>query len=192
VIGVIALTNNHYNFLSSVLLQPRLVQKNIRGEISNEPITASLSAWEVFPDFGKEYAFDPKSPEEKIYNHVYDFIFSQVEGYIPNKLIFVEELQKYKFLSAMVLADIGSDEREKNLFSSYVREIYALEYFKGKSTWPDMRIKLDKKPILDFVYSGQRLGNDWGLIKAGFFGGNIERFNECFTRVSAHQDFVND
>lgn len=194
VIGVTALTNNHYKLLSSVLLHPRNVQKNIREEISKKPITASLSIWEVFPNFWDKYAFDPKNPEGEIivYNHVYDFIFSQVEGYIPNKLIFIEELQKYKFLSAMVLVDIGSDEPEKNSFSSYVREIYALEYFKGKSIWPGMRTKLDKKPILDFVYSGQKHGNDWGLIKAGFFGGNIERFNECFTVVYTHKDFARD
>lgn len=194
VVGVIALTNNHYKLLSSILLQPRHVQKNIRGEISKKSITASLCIWDVFPGFGDKYAFDPKKSEEKIfvYNHVYDFIFSQVEKYIPNKLIFIEELQKYKFLSAMILVDIGSDETEKNSYPSYLREIHALEYFKGKSTWPGTRAKLDKELILDFINSGQRLGNDWGLIKAGFFGGNIERFNECFTRVSMHKDFLSE
>jgi hypothetical protein len=194
VIGVTALTNNHYKLLSSVLLKPRHVQKNIRGEISKKPIVASLCIWNLFSNFSDKYAFDPTKPDEKIivYNHVYDFIFSQVEGYIPNKLIFIEELQKYKFLSAMVLVDIGSDEPEKNSFSAYLREVYALEYFKGKSTWPGMRTKLDKKPILDFIYSGQKLGNDWGLIKAGFFGGNIERFNECFTVVSNHKDWLGE
>lgn len=194
VIGVIALANNHYNLLSSVLLQPRFVQKNIRGEITKTPIVVSLRVGEVFPEFGKEYTFDPSNLEEKIkdYNHVYDYIFSQVEAYIPNKLIFIEELQKYKFLSAMVLVNLVSTEQEKLFCHSYLRELYALEYYKGQSTWPGMKITLDKKPILDFVNSGIRLGNDWGLIRAGFFNGNIEQFKECFTRVSTDRDFGND
>jgi hypothetical protein len=192
VIGVIALTNNHYQLLSSILLQPKLVEKNVRGEISSKHITASLILDEVMTDFNAKYAFDQKNIKEKtsITSHAYDFIFSQIKDYIPNKLIFIEELQKYKFLSAMVLADLGSDDQEKLLFRSYLQEIHILESFKGKITLPGMQIKLDKKPILDFVYSGQRLKNDWGLIKAGFFQGNIDQFNACFTRVSTHMLFL--
>lgn len=194
VIGVIALTNNHYKILSSVLLQPKQVEKNIRGEIFSKPITFSINIWEVFESFGEKYAFNLENPEEKIivYNHVYNFIFEQITEYMPNKLIFIEKLQIYKFLSAMILVDLYPDATTQFYLSSYLREIYALEYFKEKSTWPGMRTKLDKKPILDFVNSGQKLGNDWGLLKAGFFSGNIERFNECFTRVSAHQDWVSE
>ena len=191
VMDVIGLTNNHYKFLSSILLQPRLVQKNIRGEISTRPITASLNVDEIFPKFDDNYAFDQKTPEEKtiVYTHVYDFIFSQVESYIPNKLIFIEELQKYKFLSAMVLDDLGLDDQEKLLFRSYLQEIHVLELYKGKSTRSGIQIKIDKKPISDFVSQGKRFGTDWGLLKAGFFRGNIERFKECYTRVSTNKDF---
>lgn len=192
VVGVTALANGHYKLLSSVLLQPRHVEKNIRGQISKKHILELINIWDTFPNFTANYGFDPETPEEKIivYKHVYNFIFSQVKEYFPNKLIFIEELQKYKFLSAMVQIDLGYGDIEQSIYGSYINEIYFLECFKGIWPFPGSKIRIDKSPILNFVRSGQNLGNDWGLLKAGFFDGNIETFNDCFEKVSMDRDWI--
>jgi hypothetical protein len=192
VIAVTALTNNHYNILSSVLLQPKHIEKDIRGIISRQPLVASINQRNVFLNLAAEYMFDLKNPNEKIpvWKHVYNFIFEQVSGYIPNKQLFIEELQKYKFLSAMVLVDLLHTEFKSEMITPYIYEIEALEWLKGKETFFGSNQKIDKRPIDEFIFSGRYRGDDWELIKAGFFGGSIERFNGCYTTVSTHKEYL--
>ena len=194
VVAVIALTYDHYNILASALLRPKHIEKDIRGTILKKPIVESVNLWEVLSDPTEKYCFDLTKPDSKdfVWKHVYNFIFEQVSGYIPNKFLFIEKLQTCKFLSAMIYADLNLEKYDPYMITPYIHEILLLEQFKGKGTFPGIKEKIDTEPILDFVKSGRNLGDEWDLIKAGFFGGKIDRFDECFDQVTKHQDWVTE
>jgi len=42
------------------------------------------------------------------------------------------------------------------------------------------------KLINDFIENGLKQGQEWPLLKAGFFNGSIERFKECYNAYESH------
>jgi len=190
VVGVIALANNHFNELASFMLLPRFIDQSIHGNLTKKNILELLRIDNVL-DFSRKYSFDPKSPDKEIIvgEHVYNFIFDQVGDYIPNKQKFIEEMQKFKFLCAMVYTDVTPSDTDLLGIDSYSREISALEMLKGKPRSRGKSYDIDIESTLKFFNAGRILGNDWGLIKAGFFNGKIERLLECYKKVKNHDGF---
>ena len=189
VIGVIALKNEHYKTLASNLLKPVFIEKTIRGSIEQKKILELIRLDEVL-NFSESYNFDKDNSNPiLVWRHVYNFIFDQVSEFIPNKLVFIEELQKYKFLLAMIHLDENLGGNTTDEIYYFMREISALEMLKDKPIWPGRREPIAKEPILNFFSRGATLGNSWGLLKAGFFQGDIKRFSDCYDIVRSHEIF---
>jgi hypothetical protein len=192
VTGVVALNSGHYNILSSVSYKPRLFEnERISGSITKKILTHELLIFEVVPSFSYVFESDGNKNEIPVWEHVYNHIFRQISDYIPNKLIYLEDLQKLKFLYAMVYIDLNFERSDFNIYeiSPYIREIMAIDWVKGRRDSFGERLKTDFTPIRNFVEEGKKFGNEWTILKAGFFGGSIKRFNECFISFSSHRDF---
>jgi hypothetical protein len=91
----------------------------------------------------------------------------------------------------MIYIDFNFERPDFNIYqiSPYIREIAAIDWVKGRRDSWGKPLKTDFNPIRNFVEEGKKFGNEWNLLKAGFFSGSIERFNECFTSFSSHRDF---
>lgn len=192
--GITAFVSNNFNMLASVIHKPRIIEKNTEGGISRKPIIEKIIIRDALPGLGNKYCFDSKKPDEKqaVWEHVYDNIFEQVSEFVPNKLIFLDEFQKFKFLCAMTFIDFNFDTFQPRKITPFIHEILSIDWQKGNNNMWGEREKLDKTPILDFVQQGTNLGNEWGLLKAGFFNGSIIRFNECYAKFSTHNDYTSD
>lgn len=191
--GVIALKSNHYKMLASVILTPKLTESDGVRSFDKKPLVEELTIWNVLPDLSsKKFNFNPEDPNEKttMWEHVLNHIFEQISDYIPDRISYLEELQKLRFLCAMVYIDLNFDSFHPNKITPFIREIIVADWVKGRrNIWGDYE-KTDFKPIWDFVKDGEKNGDEWDLLNAGFFSGNKQRFIDCYTKFSSHVDFI--
>ena len=85
---------------------------------------------------------------------------------------------------------IPDDEKYNQMFDIF-EYILCLIYYDqkgsglvGRFKWRYYNInELAKEPIEQYIEEGLAQGNEWGLLKAGFFAGSVERFNKSLQQI---------
>ena len=157
--GISALAVEHFHHLAAVLIKPQY-----RRESDNkEPAIATLNVWDIF--HGEEW-IPRQNPEHDTpgSNYLFEFLRPVLYDYLPDDSRYEEVFDIFEYLLALTYRDIMGESRTPV----------------GRFGWRYKRWPKDWKlsPIFEFIQTGLKQGPNWGLLKAGFFEGSPERFQE--------------
>lgn len=162
--GITALAAEKWVNLAAVLNKT-----TIREDNKNYPAIKYLHVWEVFKD--KAYKWVPRPDAEREYTPANEYISSvlrdTLKPYIPSDTEYTALFDIFEYLLALVYIDTASRTPDSTwgplgCFSWRYKD--AAE--DGLST-----------PIDEFFAKGTEIGEDWGLLTAGFFSGSLARLN---------------
>jgi hypothetical protein len=173
--GIIAIENENYNYLAALLLKPRYR----KGGVLTSPVEVFIPHY-VFQQVDKKCV--PEFPYDDHSVHPFDYLLHFINRKIGSEFSYAQQLKDkydiFEYLIALVDIDIRYPDLSKPIHSVPIGRIFS-------SNYPLFSIIRSQNPdspslILDrFVEEGIRQGEEWNLLKAGFFNGSIGRFIEC-------------
>ncbi|WP_214019475.1 SIR2 family protein [Methanoculleus sp.] len=187
-VGIIALENEHYHALASALLHPKYFEN---GEWKRTLF--SLDVDRVFRGGARSCLTNPDNQDKPLSPDDYIHIktFSNVQPYIPDLNRYTDVYDIFEYLCSLIYVDLKYPDLSENTAISCPIRRYD-RYYNGYG-WISMRTGLTeaeedgvRTPFNEFVSNVTALGDDWGLLKAGFFNGSSKRFVECHTRLQAY------
>ncbi len=157
--GIAALAAEHYKHLAAVLIN---AEYNERGgetarlidEVNVESVFDSGAAkWVARPNAARE--FTPAN------NYIFDLLRDPLRPYLPDDEQYRITFDIFEYMLGLTYVDLSG------------RNVGPVGCFK----WRYGRFGLEKglPPIDKFVEKGLAQGPEWSLLKAGFFGGSVER-----------------
>lgn len=161
--GISALARRRWTALHELLYVPEFRDGSGRMKPALETLNivsvlATLNDWIPRPRKGEYTAGS---------NHVFDVLRPIVREYLPDDQLYDDAFSTYEFLLATVYLDVvGAADNDYS--SSPV----------GRFGWQH-RYDLELAPWVRFQ-QGLNQGEDWELLKAGFFGGSPERARTLF------------
>ena len=174
-IGISALSSQRFDNLAAILLEPRY-----RDDFNSEkrPAVDMLHVYSVF-DSGTDKLV-PRPNAEREYtaanNYLFDMIKPVLQSYLPDDIAYEEAFDIFEYLLALTCWDLL--ERGWSPI--------------GRFGWRYGTMgALGKSPISEFIVTGSKLGDEWGLLKSGFFNGSIDRLNNIVTESDTwHQEIT--
>ncbi len=176
--GLVSLANENWKVLKAALLEPQYQADN-----EKQPILEYIEPYYILRRLG----FNNNAKNRILSENDYLFFLLSdfVNEYIPDKNKYEEIFDIFEFLMAVtyvyqVVFVYGSEEDKKTFKESeylptkLIVGRFARKYF----SWHPSR-DFEKSPIARFINEGIKQGNEWGLLKEGFFGGFIETFKLC-------------
>ncbi|MDY6866274.1 MAG: hypothetical protein SVY15_09950, partial [Halobacteriota archaeon] len=168
-IGLISIKREKYDVLAAVLLESRYLnwRKEIKPTINlcHDMIVLFQRHYLDIQDVGRGYP--------QMSQHVYNILREPLGYHLQNDVEYEEIFDIFEYLLGLILLHTENPaiEAQKGvdvLLGRFVSRYYGLlTYNRGFS------------PINHFVENGLSKGEDWDLLKAGFFDGNHRRFKEC-------------
>ena len=179
-IGIAALEAENYNVLHSLLTKP---QSNENGR--QETALQLLQIWNVFGSDATKFVPTPEDNIEyytPVNNYIFDFLIEQLKNLIPDPAKFEEIFDIFEYLSGLTYVDQFFPDLSNSRLHGPV----------GRFKWKYRLYGLAEKqsPIEKFFQSGISQGNNWNLLKAGFFNGSVERLTACKTAYDAYLNTV--
>ncbi len=179
-IGIAALASENYEFLFSLLTKPE-INDGGRQRMSLQ----LLNTWNIFNHDGLR--FIPTLPGNEVpYTPASDylcrFLFGELKALKPNQSKFEEIFDIFEYLRGLtyvdrIISDIsGRVEGPYGRFKWRSRHLYNLAGITS--------------PIENFFNLGLTQGNEWSLLKSGFFGGSAERLIECKSAYDRYLESV--
>ena len=161
--GLSALAANRYSNLAAVLREPQWQDPYNREQkpalyVVNVPsVFGQLSQWIPRPRQREHTAGS---------NHIFDLLRPLLKDYLPDDAGYEETFDLFECLLGLTYLDL-------------VRDNWAPV---GRFGWRWRRWKPEDSPVTLFVRAGLAEGADWDFLKAGFFGGSVDRLNEILER----------
>ncbi|MFW6118901.1 MAG: SIR2 family protein [Planctomycetota bacterium] len=171
--GLAALVAEHYAALHALLVAPRY------RESPRRPSMPGLERASVYGAFrGDAVKCVPMDGAEERKRPVNDYLCdirlrSVLQPYIPHDGTYENTFDLFEYLHALVFMDIAGGGWAP-LGS------YSWRWCGRTAEWED-------SPMFEFVQAGLREGEEWPLLKAGLFGGSVQRFEET---VEKHQEHL--
>jgi hypothetical protein len=168
-IGIIALERKNYKNLAALLLCSHFKdndeKKHIIEIINSERVfTGKLIKWlPTYPDKG--------IPHTAVSDFLNFYMREIIKTYLPDDKKYEEFFNIFEYLIGLIYLDIMNEGTSINTGSTIGR-------FAWKRGTPFSRGKLPQ-PIEGFIENGLNQGDEWPLLKVGFFKDSIERFKEC-------------
>jgi hypothetical protein len=106
-------------------------------------------------------------------DYLFDLLRPLLRDYLPDDTKYEETFDTFEYLLvALTYLDIVSE--------SYAPEGRFVWRYTGRIARSSGLVEeiWDRSPLAEFVRTGLEQGSEWGLLKAGFFNGTIERFKE--------------
>jgi hypothetical protein len=105
-------------------------------------------------------------------DYLFDLLRPVLRDYLPGDTRYEETFDTFEYLLALTYLDVVSE--------SYAPEGRFVWRYTGRTMWSSGLVEdnWDRSPLAEFVRTGLEQGSEWGLLKAGFFNGSIERFEE--------------
>jgi len=161
--GICALAAGHYHMLFALLGKPKYRdyyynnRKLPAVEVLNlyHVFRSGLNKWVPRPNAETEYT--PSS------NYLLDVLREPLRPYLQEDGEYEITFNIYEYLLGLIYEDFINVGRERNWAPA------------GRFWWR-YRDDWNKSPIMDFINEGLAQGEKWELLKAGFFEGNVERF----------------
>jgi hypothetical protein len=168
-IGIIALERKNYKNLAALLLCPHFKdndeKKHIIEIINSERVFASewIKWLPTYPDKNI-----PHTPVNDFLNF---YMREIVKTYLPDDNKYTEFFDIFEYLTGLIYLDIMSEGTSITTGSTIGR-------FAWKRGTPFSRKRLPQS-IEGFIENGLNQGDEWPLLKVGFFKGSIKRFEKC-------------
>jgi len=173
--GLAALAADHYAALHALLVAPRY------RESPRHSSTPGLERASVPGAFrGTAPKSVPMEGAEKRKLPVNDYLCDVrlrpvLQPYIPHDGTYENAFDLFEYLHALVFMDIAGGGWAP--LGSYTWR------------WCGRTAEWEDSPMFEFVQAGLREGEEWALLKAGFFSGSVERFQEM---LKAHDDRIDE
>jgi len=168
--GVSALAAKRFRNLAAILQEPKY-----RDQVHGEKRFAIYEV-HVGSVFAQTYKWVPRPNAEREYtpvnNYLFDLLRPLLHDYLSDDMRYEETFDTFEYLLALTYMDL-------------VRETWApigrfgWRYRHGE-TW-------ERSPLAEFARVELEKGVDSELLRAGFFGGSVDRFKEI---VQTHRDWL--
>jgi hypothetical protein len=161
--GITALAEQRYDMLRVCLLT--LVQSDRLSSRKIEPIIlptiyALIDRADVFKTLpGLENRYAPRS------DHLFEVLQPMLEDQLFLGRSYETLFDKFEVLLALIFADVRAGDP--------IRDVWGPP---GRFAWKHERYG-EQAPFATVMTEAQRQGNNWGPLKAGMFGGSLERFS---------------
>ena len=166
--GISAIAAKHFHNLAAILKEPKYRES---PHDDKKPAIKKLKVEWVF----KNNNWVPRQNAERGYTPANDYLFDllrpALQDYLPEDAGYEETFDTFGYLLALTYLDIVSERFAPNV----------------RSGWCYTGANWDRSPLAEFVRKGLEQGSEWGLLKAGFFNGSIERFKEV---VEIHKELL--
>jgi len=172
--GAAATDREKFGLLAALLIDPRKIGS---GFNNREPVLARINGSSIFRGSTDLARWLPIENAERRHTPVSDYLFKRVvtvlDEYIPGESQLKDAFELFEFLFA--LAYVDSMDREDGWAPS------------GLFGWRHRRYS-DSSPVIDFVNRGLAAGDEWSVLRAGFFERSSERFKIAHERFSRFQE----
>lgn len=164
--GISALVKGNYNHLAAILLKPeyRDVGKKI----------PSIKVLNVPPVFRYSNKLVPRPNAEREHtpanNYIFDVLREPLGSYLPEDEKYEEFFDIFEYLLGLLHVNT-----EKDISKRFIRAPVGCFGWRYCEEW-------GSSPIQQFIKEGLKQGENWGLLKAGFFDGSVERFKVCYEK----------
>jgi hypothetical protein len=156
--GITALAAKRFRNLAAILVEPKY------REDSSSKKKPAIDRFDVQVIFDKKWV--PRPNAERGYtpanNYLFELLRPVLQDYLPQDAEYEETFGIFEYLLALTHMDI----------------VEGASLFLGRFAWVYKRLGLEHSPLSEFVNTGLEQGNDWELLKAGFFNGSVDRFKE--------------
>jgi hypothetical protein len=163
--GVNSIANNQYTNLAAILRNPR-----VRDYTSDRsvPSIEKLNVWNVFNGTDEWIS---NLDGMRHYTQASDYLFEKLKqipcGYAAtNDAKYTEIFDKFEYILALTHFD---------LFDRLLPGRFAWRYSNRNG-------EIEGTYLDEFVSPGLKGDNDWELLKLGFFGGSVERFQQIYPK----------
>jgi hypothetical protein len=169
-IGIIALERKNYKNLAALLLFSLFENNDERKHIieiinSQRVFTSKWIKWlPTYPESGT-----PKTP---VSDYLYSCMREIVNTYLPDDKKYDDFFDIFEYLTGLIYLDIINKGTSIESTGSTIGR------FAWKRGTPFNRERLPQS-IEGFIENGPNQGDEWPLLKVGFFKGSIERFDKC-------------
>lgn len=156
--GVSALTAQRWVNLAAILIRPR-----IRDRARDENLPA-ISTLNTSYAFSQSYRLISRPQREytPASNRIFDILRPILSEYLPSEDQYEQVFDHFEYLLALAFFDIAKQ--------NWVPV--------GRFGWRYRYFSKDLSPMNEFVRKGIEQGEEWGLLKAGFFENSLSRFEE--------------
>jgi hypothetical protein len=156
--GISALASNRFHGLSATLREPECRDHRGREKI---PALDLLNVWDVFDNQSYKWVPRPKAEREftPANNYLCDLLRPILKDYLPDELEYQDAFDVFEYILGLEYLEL-------------VKQTWAPL---GRFAWR-WRDEWQRSPMFRFINDGLRQGDEWLLLKAGFFGGSISRF----------------
>jgi hypothetical protein len=168
-IGIAAIETQNYRALAALLLDTKCDDYGRKRSIPK-----CLNVWDVFSQ--RSYKLIPIENAENLHTPASDYLLKTLckplSHIIHDKQRYEESFNIFEYILGLVCVDLETpDLSSARIWGPAGRFgwCYNLEYKFSKIP----------TPIDEFFRKGIAQGSNWGLLKAGFFNGSIDRLNEC-------------
>ncbi|NAS89256.1 hypothetical protein C4E24_05900 [ANME-1 cluster archaeon AG-394-G21] len=172
--GISALAAKRFHNLAAILKDQKYRDSN-----EKKPAIDGLNVWSVF--------MEPKwLPNRNALNntpndYLFDLLRPVLRDYLPGDTRYEETFDTFEYLLALTYLDVVNE--------SYAPEGRFGWRYTGRTMWSSGLVEdnWDRSLLAEFVRTGLEQGSEWGLLKAGFFNGSIERFKKV---VESHKNLL--
>jgi hypothetical protein len=168
-ISIIALERKNYKSLAALLLC-----SHFKDNDEKKHIIEIINSYRVFTD--KLIKWLPTYPDKNIpHTPTSDYLYSSMREIVNTYLLddkkYEEFFDIFEYLTGLIYLDIMNEGTSIGTGSTIGR-------FAWKHGTPFNKGKLSQS-IEGFIENGLNQGDEWPLLKVGFFKGSIERFKKC-------------
>jgi len=157
--GISALAAGRFRNLAAVLRDTKCIDRSGRKRNA----LRELNVWSVFQH---SYRLTPRPSADREYtpanNHLFDLLRPLLHDYSPSDKRYEDSFDIFEYLLALTYLDVFGDSWSPV----------------GGFGWRVKNWGWEETAIAEFVSTGLERGAEWGLLKAGFFNGSIERFKK--------------
>lgn len=167
--GIGAFASGNYNILKAIVSDSNITENGVRNHVVYKVYLHGVIAYDV----ANKYLFET---EQKYYTpvseHLHIILREELKSLIPSETEYDNAFDIFEYLVALEHGHLREKERGDKEFREWWGPVGMFGY----------KLKLPYKnrpnPINDFCSSITTAGSDAPVLKAGLFGGSIERFNE--------------
>lgn len=183
VTGIVALVRKNWRILKAIFLDPVYREYDKRQSIL-EIVNISY----IFGEFPKDFIPRDNAAREftPANNYIFEFLYEHIKEFIPDKNKYEDIFDIFEFLSGLIYMYsvylLYGDENTKKSFGTeefpwapVVRFGWRYFGFRSRREWKS-------SPIEEFSQGGLKQGENWGLLKEGFFDHSIKVFNLCYEK----------
>jgi hypothetical protein len=158
--SIAAIEANNYRNLHAILAKPKY-REYYQGAYS--PAIQRLNPAKVFGGYYNYVPISNPSQYDAASIYIFDVVKNVLCGYIPDDAKLNDRFDLFEYIQSAVHRDLIRD-RWSPL---------------GRFTWKyRMSGGLERSHIAEFISSGLKEKEEWELLKAGFFEGSMDRFEE--------------